>query len=125
MTMFNPSELAVLLRDADWATATVSGVLGLLSVILANAIAYIGYRRANRLEDQTEAVLRRLFRLGWRSRKFDSIQTFVPLEDGKLREALLRAGAIRLTPPSHANGEQWGLLKDHRDRVFKSKPPTR
>lgn len=122
MSIFNPLDLLGLIKGADLATAVVSGVVGLLSVILANAIAYLAYRRTHRFEDKTDAVLRKLLKLKWVQRKFGTIQTFVPLEDSKLREALLRAGAIRLTGPEHRNGEQWGFLKDHRSRVFKDKP---
>ena len=84
-------------------------------------LSYARFRRIERLADNTESVLRRMFRRGYRTRKFETLRHFVPLEDGKLREALMRAAAIRMGAPEDPGGEQWGLLEHHKSRVFKSK----
>ena len=115
--------LGDLIADADWATATISGVVGLVSVVVTNWLAWARFRRTHRLEDRSEEVLRGMFKggfanRGWKRRKFSTLRHFVPLSDEKLREALLRAGAIRLDDEPV---EQWGLLKHHRARVFSRK----
>lgn len=112
-----------LIADADWATAAISGVVGLVSVVVTNWLAWARFRRTHRLEDRSEEVLRGMFKggfanQGWKKRKFRTLRHFVPLPDDKLREALLRAGAIRL---DEEPVEQWGLLEHHRDRVFSRK----
>ena len=114
-------DIFAMLGNPDWATALVSGGLAVSGSLITSWIAYSRYRRSVRLQDQTELILRRLFRLGYRTRSFETIRTFVPLADDKLREALLRAGAIRLRAPEHPDGEHWGLLKDHRARVFQKR----
>lgn len=106
-----------LLQQTDWPTALVSGLVGLLSVIVTNWLAWTRFRRAYRLDDRTEAILRRLLKdKRFTRRKIETIQGFVPLADDKLREALLRAGAVRLM--GNDGQEYWGLLENHHDRVF-------
>ena len=106
-----------LIARADWATVIVSAVVGLLSVVVTNWIAWANYRRTHRLDDRTEVLLRRMLKdRRFRRRKFETIQTFIPLGEVKLREALLRAGAICM---KGADGQEfWGLLEHHRDKVF-------
>jgi len=105
------------LADVDWPTVAASVVTGLVSVILTNWLAWSRFRRAYRLDDRTEAVLRRLLKdRRFNRRKFETIQAFVPLPDDKLREALLRSGAVRL--PASDGQEYWGLLENHLGRVF-------
>jgi hypothetical protein len=116
-------DIAALLGNPDWATAFVSGGFAAVGSLITSWIAYSRYRRSFRLQDQTELILQRLFKLGYRTRSFETIRTFVPLADDKLREALLRAGAIRLRAPEHPDGEHWGLLKDHRETVFRKRTP--
>jgi hypothetical protein len=73
------------------------------------------------LEDQTATVLRTLLEVGapeypQRLRSFSSLKARVPLSDEKLKEALLRAGAIQAVRPS--DGENlWGLTKYHPDKL--------
>lgn len=106
-----------LLEQTDWPTALVSGVVGLVSVLVTNWLAWARFRRAYRLDDRTEAILRRLLKdRRFKRRKFETIQSFVPLTDEKLREALMRAGAVRLM--GNDDQEYWGLLENHLDRVF-------
>jgi len=106
-----------LIAKADWTTVIVSGIVGLLSVVATNWIAWANYRRTHRLEDRTEALLRRLLKdRRYRQRKFETIRAFIPLPDEKLREALLRAGAVCL--PGNDGQEFWGLIEHHHDRVF-------
>jgi len=109
-----------LIAKADWATVIVSGVVSLSSVILTNWIAWANYRRTHRLEDRTEVLLRKMLKdPRYRQRKFDTIQAFIPLQEEKLREALLRAGAIRLKEID--GSEMWGLIEHHKDRAFPKK----
>lgn len=106
-----------LLGQVDWPTALVSGAAALASVIVTNWLAWIRFRRAYRLDDRTEAVLRRLLKdKRFTRRKIETIKGFVPLADDKLREALLRAGAVRLS--GNDGQEYWGLLENHLGRVF-------
>lgn len=106
-----------LIADLNWATAALSGAVAFISVLLTNWLAWARFRRAYRLDDRTEAVLRRMLRdRRFRRRKFETIQAFVPLSTEKLREALLRAGAVRLS--GNEGQEYWGLLENHLDRVF-------
>lgn len=106
-----------LIADVNWATAILSGVVALISVLVTNWMAWVRFRRAYRLDDRTEAILRRLLKdRRFRRRKFETIQSFVPLPTEKLREALLRAGAVCLS--GNEGQEYWGLLENHLDRVF-------
>ena len=74
------------------------------------------YRRSYRLEDRSEAILRGLLKdRRFRRRKFETIQAFVPLPDEKLREALLRVGAVQLTGK---DGYYWTLFENYTDHVL-------
>lgn len=106
------------LVGAEWRSALVAGVVGLLSVVVTNGIAWASFRRAYRLDDQTEAVLLKLLRSRkWGKRSFEDLQRRVPLPDDKLREALLRVGAVQFI--NRETGKPvWGLLSRHRKQVF-------
>ena len=113
--------ISQLLDAANWPTALIAGLVAVISSAVTILISYVRFRRSNRLADNTEVVLRRMFKTGFRTRKFSTLSRFIPLEDNKLREALLRAGAIRINTPDDPEGEQWGLLKYHKDLVFREK----
>lgn len=114
-------DISQLLDTANWPTALIAGLAAAISSAVTVLLSYARFRRSNRLADNTEAVLRGMFQRGYRTRKFETLRHFIPLEDNKLREALLRAGAVRLNAPNESGGEQWGLLEHHRKRVFKRK----
>ena len=106
------------LVGAEWRSALVAGVVGLVSVVVTNWIAWASFRRAYRLDDRAEAVLLELLRSKkWGKRSFEELQKRVPLPDDKLQEALIRVGAVQFI-----NGETgqpvWGLLSQHRKQVF-------
>lgn len=107
-----------LLTQPDWATAIASGVLAAFSAGVTGWIAWLRMRRTFRLEDRTESLLRQLLkdrRFRGKSRKFQTLQHHVPLTEEKLREALLRAGAIRF---ENRDGEEmWGLIEYHSDKI--------
>lgn len=114
-------DISQLLDTANWPTALIAGLAAVISSAVTVLLSYARFRRSNRLADNTETVLRRMFGRGYRTRKFDTLRHFVPLEDSKLREALLRAGAVRVSTPDEPGGEQWGLLEHHKNRVFRRK----
>ena len=109
-----------ILDQPDWATAIASGVFAAISAAITAWIAWMRMKRRFRLEDRTEAILRKLLMdRRFKRRKFETIKAFVPLSDEKLREALLRAGAVQLVDTGgDAGGEYWGLLENHHERVF-------
>lgn len=102
-----------------WSTAVIPLLVGISSSLLTNLLAYANFRRRYLLEDRTEFVIRGLFRSGWETRKFTTIQNFIPLEESELRHALLRAGAVRLR--GTGEDEQWGILERHGKQVFRRK----
>lgn len=109
-----------LLTRPDWATAVASGGFAAFSAGVTGWIAWVRMRRTYRLEDRTEAVLRKLLRdQRFKRRKFDTIKGFVPLSDEKLNEALLRAGAVQITGQ---DGDYWTLIENAKDRVFPKRP---
>ncbi|HQR89953.1 MAG: hypothetical protein B7Y81_15450 [Caulobacter sp. 32-67-35] len=114
-------DISQLLDAANWPIALVAGLAAVASSAVTILISYARFRRSNRLADNTEAVLRGMFGRGYRTRKFETLRHFIPLEENKLREALLRAGAVRISAADDPEGEQWGLLEHHRNRVFKQK----
>lgn len=106
------------LTQPDWTTAIASGVFAAISSGVTSWVAWARYRRTYRLEDRTEWLLRTLLkdrRFPGRSRKFTSLRHFVPLSDDRLREALLKAGAIRFE--NREREELWGLIESHMDKV--------
>lgn len=106
-----------LIADANWTTGVASILVGVFSAFLTNRLAWARFQREHRLEDQTEAVLRRMLQdRRFKRRKFETLQSFVPLSTEKLQEALLRAGAVRIM--GNDGQEYWGLLENHMDRVF-------
>lgn len=115
-----------LLPRPDWATAIASGVFAAFSAGVTGWIAWVRMRRTFRLEDRTEWLLRTLLqdrRFRGRSRKFETLRHHVPLTDEKLREALLRAGAIRFE--NREGEEMWGLIENHKDKIApKPKPKS-
>jgi hypothetical protein len=103
--------------QANLATVIISAGCSLLAALIAAGAARAGLKKAYLLEDQTETVLREMLRHpDYKMRSFAQLQHHVPLSDDKLREALLRAGAVSFKA---ADGTVlWGLLENHRDRVF-------
>ena len=107
-----------LLNRPDWPTAIMSGVFAAISTGITGWIAWTQMRRTYRLEDRTEAILRKLLRdRRFKRRKFETIRGFVPLSDEKLREALHRAGAVQITGQ---DGDHWTLIENAKERVFPS-----
>jgi len=105
-----------ILNRPDWATAVTSGVFAAISTGITGWIAWARMRRTFRLEDRTEAILRGMLRdRRFKRRKFETIKGFVPLADDKLKEALLRAGAVQIIGQ---DGEYWTLIENAKDRVF-------
>lgn len=105
-----------LLNRPDWATAFTSGVFAAISTAITGWIAWTRMRRTYRLEDRTEAILRKLLHdRRFKRRKFETIRGFVPLSDEKLKEALLRAGAVQIIGQ---DGDYWTLIENAKDRVF-------
>ena len=88
----------------DWATAIASALFAAISAGMTGWIAWARMRRTSRLEDRTEAILRDK---RFKRRKFETIKAFVPLSDEKLREALLRAGAVQLVEAGGASGGEY------------------
>lgn len=109
-----------LLSRPDWATVITSVGLAVIAAFGSASIAWATLKRTYKLEDQTEAVLRKLLRHpDYKMRSLTQLQHHVPLSDDKLSEALLRAGAV-----SFKNSEGtvlWGLVENHRDKVFPKK----
>jgi len=106
-----------IIADANWTTGAASIVVGVVSAFLTNRLARERFKREHLLEDQTESVLRRMLQdRRFKRRKFETLQSFVPLSTEKLQEALLRAGAVRIV--GNEGQEYWGLLENHMDRVF-------
>ena len=110
----------------DWATAIMSGVFAAVSTGLTGWFAWARMRQTFQLEDRTEWLLRTLLqdrRFPGKSRKFETLRHHVPLTDEKLREALLRAGAIRFE--NREGEEMWGLIENHKDKIApKPKPKS-
>jgi hypothetical protein len=107
--------------QANWATVIISSGCSVIVALIAAGAARAGLKKTHLLQDQTEIVLRRLLEVGspkypQRLRSFTNLQARVPLTDEKLREALLRAGAIQCKRPG--DGEiLWGLTKYHPDKL--------
>jgi len=103
--------------QANLATVIISAGCSVLAAVITAWTARAGLKKAYLLEDQTEMVLREMLRHpGFKMRTFAILQHHVPLSDEKLREALLRAGAVSF---KRSDGTVvWGLLENHRDRVF-------
>lgn len=114
-----------LLNRTDWVTVSIvagcSLIASVVSAMLAARTARARMRKDYLLEDQTETVLRTLLEVGppkypERLRSFAALEKRVPLTEEKLREALLRAGAIRCE--KRADGEEmWGLIEFHPDKL--------
>ena len=102
-----------LIADVNWTTG-----VALISAIMTNWLAWRRYQRMYRLEDKTDPVLLELLQSKkYDMRTFKEIQRRIPLEDEKLREALLRIGAVAFTQRG-TKEELWGLLDKHRKKVF-------
>lgn len=115
---------AELFSQVNWPTVLTSGAVGLASVVMTNWLAWLRHKRSFRLHDRTEFILRRMLKdRDYRRRRFSVIKRFVPLPDDRLREALLRAGGVRLEFDDE--DEIWGLLERHRRRVFRKGPTGR
>ncbi|WP_419262191.1 hypothetical protein ACN2C8_13875 [Caulobacter sp. ErkDOM-C] len=90
-----------LLDTANWPTALIAGLAAAISSAVTVLLSYARFRRSDRLSDNTDAVLRGMFQRGYRTRKFEILRHFIPLEDSKLGghcsvPALF--GSVRLRP---------------------------
>ena len=113
-----------LLHRPDRATVITSAGISAVAATITATFAWASLKRTYRLEDRTETLLRKLLgdrRFKGRSRKFSTLQHHVPLTDEKLREALLRAGAIRFE--NREGEEMWGLIGYHSDKVAPKPTP--